>query len=89
MGTSVLRESRRLRLRVPQDGQSLREHLRQQHGRHPIPDEDKPGHMLPSTNRLMARSQAAGPHIDALCRQMDRTDGVEVISCRRSPEASM
>jgi hypothetical protein len=72
MGASVLRESRRPRMRVPQDGQSLREHLRQQRGPHRIPDEDKPAHMLPSTNRLLVRAQAAGPLVHLSTRSGGR-----------------
>ena len=72
-------DERTVRVLDPRTGQLLREHLRQQRGLHRIPDEDKPAHMLPSTTRLLARCEAAGPHIGALCQRMYRDDGVVAI----------
>ncbi|HEY0944257.1 MAG TPA: IS21 family transposase [Opitutaceae bacterium] len=72
-------DERTVRLLDPRTGQLLREHLRQERGRHRIPDEDKPAHMLPSTTRLLARCEAAGSHIGALCQRMYRDEGVVAI----------
>ena len=41
--------------------------------------EDKPAHILPSTTRLLARCEAAGAQIGALCAQMYRAEGVVAI----------
>jgi hypothetical protein len=57
----------------------LREHLHQERGRHRIQEEDKPAHMLPSTARLLARCEAAGPHIGAVCQRMYSQDGLVAI----------
>ena len=72
-------DERTVRILDPRTGQLLREHLRQQRGLHRIKDEDKPAQMLPSTTRLLARCEAAGPHIGALCQRMYRDDGVVAI----------
>jgi transposase len=72
-------DERTVRVLDPRTGQLLREHLRQERGRHRIPDEDKPSHVLPSTTRLLARCEAAGPHIGALCQRMYRDEGVVAI----------
>ena len=68
-----------VRVLDPRTGQLLREHLHQQRGRHRIPDEDRPAHALPSTAHLLARCQAAGPQIGALCRRMYDDTGVVAI----------
>jgi transposase len=52
-----------VRLLDPQTGQLLREHLRQQRGRHRIKDEDRPKRTPPGTVQLLARAAKAGPHI--------------------------
>ncbi len=72
-------DERTVRVLDPRSGQLLREHLRQERGRHRIPEEDKPAHVLPSTTRLLARCEAAGPHIGALCQRMYRDEGVLAI----------
>jgi transposase len=72
-------DERTVRVLDPRTGQLLREHLRQERGRHRIPDQDKPAHMLPSTTRLLARCEAAGSHIGALCQRMYRDEGVVAI----------
>jgi transposase len=72
-------DERTVRVLHPRTGQLLREHLRQQRGLHQIKDEDKPAHILPSTTRLLARCEAAGAHIGALCGQMYRDEGVVAI----------
>jgi transposase len=68
-----------VRLLDPRTGQLLREHLHQERGRHRIQEEDKPAHMLPSTARLLARCEAAGPHIGAVCQRMYSQDGLVAI----------
>jgi len=72
-------DERTVRVLDPRSGQLLREHLRQERGRHRILDEDKPAHVLPSTTRLLARCEAAGTHIGALCQRMYRDEGVVAI----------
>jgi transposase len=72
-------DERTVRLLDPRTGQLLREHLRQERGRHRIKDEDKPAHMPPSTTRLLARCEAAGSHIGALCQRMYRDEGMVAI----------
>ena len=72
-------DERTVRVLDPRTGQLLREHQRQQRGFHRIQDEDKPTHMQPSTARLLARCDAAGAHIGALCLHMYHTDGVIAI----------
>jgi transposase len=72
-------DERTVRVLDPRTGQLLREHLRQQRGLHQIKDEDKPAHILPSTTRLLARCEAVGEHIGALCAQMYRDEGVVAI----------
>jgi transposase len=72
-------DERTVRVLDPRTGQLLREHQRQERGRHRIPDEDKPAHMRPSTTRLLARCEAAGAHIGALCQRMYSDEGVVAI----------
>ena len=68
-----------VRVLDPRTGQLLREHLHQQRGLHRIPPQDVPTHALPSTVRLLARCETAGPHIGALCQQMYQETGVVAI----------
>jgi transposase len=68
-----------VRILDPRTGQLLREHLHQQRGLHRIPPEDAPAHALPSTVRLLARCETAGPHIGTLCRRMYEETGVVAI----------
>jgi hypothetical protein len=60
----------------PRTGQLLREHLRQERGRHRIPNEDRPAHAPRSTLQLLARCEKAGPHIGTLCQLMYRQQNV-------------
>lgn len=64
-----------VRLIDPRTGQLLREHLRQQRGRHRIPDEDRPSRTPLSTQQLLRRAETTGPHIGALCQCMHRRLG--------------
>jgi transposase len=64
-----------VRLIDPSSGQLLREHLRQQRGRHRIHDEDRRTKMPLSTDRLLRRAETTGPHIGVLCQAMYRNQG--------------
>ena len=64
-----------VRLIDPRNGQLLREHLRQQRGRHRIHDEDRRRKTPLSTERLLLRAETTGPHIGVLCQLMYRTQG--------------
>jgi hypothetical protein len=64
-----------VRLLDPLTGQLLREHLREQRGRHRIKDEDRPRRTPLSTQQLLARAERAGTHIGALCQSMHRNHG--------------
>jgi transposase len=64
-----------VRLIDPLTGQLLREHLRQERGRHRIKDEDRPHRTPLSTQQLLARAEKAGRHIGALCQALHRNYG--------------
>jgi len=64
-----------VRLLNPITGQLLREHLRQERGRHRIQDEDRPRRTPLSTQQLLQRAEKAGAHIGALCQAMHRKHG--------------
>src|SRR5271170_7310472 len=64
-----------VRLIDPLSGQLLREHLRQQRGRHRIQEQDRPTRTPLSTQQLLLRAEVAGPHIGALCRAMHHNLG--------------
>jgi hypothetical protein len=64
-----------VRLLDPFTGQLLREHLRQERGRHRIQDEDRSRKTPQSTAQLLARCETAGRHIGALCQALHRRDG--------------
>jgi transposase len=59
-----------VRLLNPITGQLLREHLRQERGRHRIHDEDRPRRTPLSTQQLLHRAEKAGAHIGTLCQQL-------------------
>jgi transposase len=65
-----------VRLIVPKTGQLLREHLRTRRGWYQIHDEDRPPRTPPTTLALLARATSAGPHIGAVCTQIQQHDGV-------------
>ena len=64
-----------VRLIDPLTGQLLREHLREQRGRHRIKDEDRSRRTPLSTQQLLARAEKAGTHIGVLCQSMHRNHG--------------
>jgi transposase len=68
-------DERHMRVLDPHTGQLLREHLRQQRGRHRIPDEDRSRKTPASTAQLLTRCAAAGRNIGTLAEAMYRTDG--------------
>jgi transposase len=67
--------SSHVRLIDPLNGQLLREHLRQQRGRHRIQEQDRPTRTPLSTQQLLHRAEKAGTHIGALCQAMHRDQG--------------
>ena len=72
-------DSVRVRLVEPATGKLLREHLRQERGRHRIADEDRPAKTPDTTEALLRRTRAAGPHIGAMCAEIYRLDGAPAV----------
>lgn len=68
-------DARCVRLLDPKTGQLLREHLRQERGRHRVREEDKPARTPQSTEVILRRARAAGPHIGSICEHIHRQDG--------------
>jgi transposase len=68
-------EDSHVRILDPLTGNLLREHLRQQRGRHRIKDEDRPSKTPLSTRLLLARCEKAGRHIGAFCQGLHRHHG--------------
>jgi transposase len=68
-------DDRCVRLLHPRTGQLLREHLRQQRGRHRIHPDDNPKQTPLSTSRVLWRAEQAGPHIGEICHTMHRAHG--------------
>jgi transposase len=68
-----------VRLLNPQTGELLREHLRQQRGRHRIQDEDRPKKTPQGTVALLGRADKAGSRIGTLCRAMHDEQGQEAV----------
>lgn len=64
-----------VRLVDPHTGQLLREHLRQQRGRHRIQEHDRPHRTPLKTEQLLLRADLTGLHIGALCRTMHDAEG--------------
>ena len=64
-----------VRLIDPLTGQLLREHLRQERGRHRIQDQDRPSRTPQSTQQLLGRAEKAGRNIGALCQTLHRNYG--------------
>jgi transposase len=65
----------RVRMLDPKTHQLLREHVRQQRGRHRIHLEDNPKKTPLSTAQLLARAERAGAHIGAFCEALYRHQG--------------
>jgi transposase len=64
-----------VRILDPLTSQLLREHLRQERGRHRIQDQDRSPRTPLSTKQLLHRAETAGMHIGALCRAMHAKHG--------------
>ena len=67
--------AQQVRLLDPKTGELLREHLRQERGRHRIHDEDRSKRTPLGTLELLARAEKAGQHIGAFCKQMHDQQG--------------
>jgi hypothetical protein len=65
----------RVRLIDPKTGQLLREHFKQERGKHRIKEADRPARTPPTTLALLNRARALGPHVGTLCEQIHRDDG--------------
>jgi hypothetical protein len=63
------------RLIDPLTGQLLREHLRQERGRHRIQDQDRPSRTPLGSQQLLARAEKTGRHIGPLCQALRRKYG--------------
>jgi transposase len=72
------------RLLHPKTGQLLREHLRQERGRHRIKDEDRPKRTPLGTVQLLARAERTGSHIGTLCHALHRLQGEPASATRWS-----
>ena len=72
---NVQYDGRHVRVLNPKTGQLLREHLRQERGRHRILPEDKPKHAAPGTARLLATANNCGPNAGRLCAILQQRDG--------------
>jgi transposase len=68
-------DGRVVRVIDPRSGQLLREHLRQERGKHRIPEEDKPAKTPRTTAQLLARCAKIGPHIGTLAERMYERGG--------------
>ena len=64
-----------VRLLDPSTGLLLREHVRQQRGRHRIKDQDLPRRVPATTQQQLHRAERAGRNIGALCRDMHDRQG--------------
>jgi Mu transposase-like protein len=65
----------RVRILDPATDQLLREHVRQQRGRHRINLEDRPKKTPLSSVQLLARAARAGSHIGTFCEALYRQQG--------------
>lgn len=64
-----------VRLMNPQDGQLLREHLRQARGRRRIEEQDQPSQTPLGTLKLLNRATTVGKNIGALARSLHEREG--------------
>jgi hypothetical protein len=75
-------DERHVRMLDPKTQLLLREHRRQQRGRHRIQPEDRPTYARPATGQLLSRAERAGTNIGTLCTQIhqrEREPGVQRI----------
>ena len=68
-----------VRLLDPKTGQLLREHLRQERGRHRIQEADRPPRTPSGTVQLLARAAKEGPPIGAFCQALHERQGEPAI----------
>jgi hypothetical protein len=68
-------DGRCVRILDPLTGQLLREHLRQERGRHRIHDADRSKKTPLGVVQLLARAHQAGSQVGALCQAMHREQG--------------
>ena len=68
-------DGRTVRILDPVTGQLLREHLRQERGRHRIHDADRSKKTPPGVVQLLARAHQAGAQVGALCQAMHHEQG--------------
>jgi transposase len=74
-------DGKRVRLLNPLNGQLLREHLKQERGRHRIQPEDRPKQTPVGTVQLLARANREGQNIGKLCAALHARHGE--VSVRR------
>jgi transposase len=74
-GVSVQWDGHVVRVLDPRSGQLLREHRRQERGRHSIPAEDRPAQTPPSTQQLLLRCAKIGRSLGTLAEETFRRDG--------------
>jgi hypothetical protein len=68
-------DARHVRILSAQDGQLLREHLRQQPGRHRTAREDRPAPTPPRLQEILQRARRAGEHIGKICHLIHEREG--------------
>jgi hypothetical protein len=68
-------DERHVRILEPGTGRLLREHLRQERGRHRIRPEDRAPNTPSGTQALLVRAKCAGPSIGVLCRTIYDREG--------------
>ncbi len=64
-----------VRLLDPVGGKLMREHLRQERGRHRIREEDRPARTPATTETLLRRAKNAGHYLGTICEQIYRQEG--------------
>lgn len=72
-------DGRHVRLLDANTGQLLREHLRQERGRHRISDQDRPKRTPLTTVQLLARAQKTGNHIGTFCAGLHVRQGESAV----------
>jgi transposase len=72
-------DGRVVRVIDPRSGQLLREHLRQQRGRHRIEEADRPKKTPASTQQLLVRCSNIGANLGTVAEQYYHRDGIAAI----------
>jgi transposase len=68
-------DARHVRIMSAQDGQLLREHTRQQPGRHRTAREDRPAPTPSRLHEILQRARRAGAHIGKICQLIHEREG--------------